>query len=60
MPNFKAKKIKTFDLPFEKNGVKLLWKAANENIILVFVQVEEQKFFLQIKKEQDGFIIKAF
>ena len=59
MPNFKAKKFKTFDLPFEKNGVKLLWKAANENIILVFVQVEEQKFFLQIKKEQDGFIIKA-
>ncbi|MCH5336100.1 MAG: tRNA (guanosine(46)-N7)-methyltransferase TrmB [Campylobacter sp.] len=59
MPNFKAKKLKKLDLPFEKDGVKLLWKAQNEKTILILVLIEEQKFFLQIKKEQDEFIIKA-
>lgn len=59
MPNFKARKIKKLALPFEKDGVKLLWKVEDGNVTLIFTLVEEQKFFLQIKKEQNEFIIKV-
>ncbi|MBS4313921.1 tRNA (guanosine(46)-N7)-methyltransferase TrmB [Campylobacter vulpis] len=59
MPNFKAKIIKELTLPFEKDGVSFLFKAENTNITLIFTQVLEQSFFLQIKKEKNTFIIKA-
>lgn len=59
MPNFKARKLKELILPFEKNGVKFVWKAYNDNVILVYTKVSEESFFLQIKKNPDNFVIKA-
>lgn len=59
MPNFKAKKLKELILPYEKNGTKFVWKAQNENVILVFTQVGDESFFLEIKKGKKAFIIKA-
>ncbi|TBR79454.1 tRNA (guanosine(46)-N7)-methyltransferase TrmB [Campylobacter novaezeelandiae] len=59
MPNFKAKSIKELTLPFCSNGVEFLWKAYNENVILIFTKVEEESFFLQVKQDNQFFIIKA-
>lgn len=59
MPNFKAKKLKELILPYEKNGIKFVWKAQNENVILVFTQVGDESFFLEIKKGKKAFVIKA-
>lgn len=59
MPNFKAKKLKELILPYEKNGTKFVWKAQNENVILVFTQVGDESFFLEIKKGKKAFVIKA-
>ncbi|EPN3899357.1 tRNA (guanosine(46)-N7)-methyltransferase TrmB [Campylobacter upsaliensis] len=59
MPNFKTKSIKKLTLPFEKDGVSFLFKAENASVTLIFTQLLEQSFFLQIKKEKNAFIIKA-
>ncbi|MCX2682459.1 tRNA (guanosine(46)-N7)-methyltransferase TrmB [Campylobacter sp. MIT 21-1685] len=59
MPNFKARELKKLLFPFEADGVSFLWKAENEKVILVFTCVEDEKFFLQVAKTKDEFIIKA-
>ncbi len=59
MPNFKAKRLKNLTLPFKKNEVSFLWEAKSENIRLVFTRVREAEFFLQIKSQNEEFIIKA-
>ena len=59
MPNFKCKNIKNIKLPFKKNGVEFLWSAKNDNIELLFTKVENENFFLQIKKNKFEFVIKG-
>jgi len=59
MPNFKAQILKELVLPFEKDSVCFLYKAENQKVILLLTQVENEKFFLQIKKEQNAFLIKG-
>ncbi|MBZ7939493.1 tRNA (guanosine(46)-N7)-methyltransferase TrmB [Campylobacter sp. W0014] len=60
MPNFKVKKIKELILPFKKDEVELEWMAENNNIILIYTKVNEESFFLQVKKEKDSsFVIKG-
>ncbi|TKX32030.1 tRNA (guanosine(46)-N7)-methyltransferase TrmB [Campylobacter estrildidarum] len=59
MPNFKVKKIKKLILPFRKDEVELEWMAENDNVILIYTKVNEESFFLQVKKEKDSFIIKG-
>ncbi|MBZ7969891.1 tRNA (guanosine(46)-N7)-methyltransferase TrmB [Campylobacter sp. RM3125] len=59
MPNFRVKKIKELILPFKKDEVELEWMAENNNVILIYTKVNEESFFLQIKKEENYFIIKG-
>ncbi|EOI1973134.1 tRNA (guanosine(46)-N7)-methyltransferase TrmB [Campylobacter jejuni] len=59
MPNFKNKKIKEINLPYSKDDVEFLWLAKNDNVSLIYTKVQEESFFLQIKKAQNGFVIKG-
>ncbi|EJQ9362141.1 tRNA (guanosine(46)-N7)-methyltransferase TrmB [Campylobacter jejuni] len=59
MPNFKSKKIKEINLPCSKDDVEFLWLAKNDNVSLIYTKVQEESFFLQIKKAQNGFVIKG-
>ena len=59
MPNFKSKKIKEINLPYNKDDVEFLWFAKNDNVSLIYTKVQEESFFLQIKKAQNGFVIKG-
>ncbi|EFP6788294.1 tRNA (guanosine(46)-N7)-methyltransferase TrmB [Campylobacter jejuni] len=59
MPNFKSKKIKEINLPYNKDDVEFLWLAKNDNVSLIYTKVQEESFFLQIKKAQNGFVIKG-
>ncbi|MBC5857513.1 tRNA (guanosine(46)-N7)-methyltransferase TrmB [Campylobacter jejuni] len=59
MPNFKSKKIKEINLPYIKDDVEFLWLAKNDNVNLIYTKVQEESFFLQIKKAQNGFVIKG-
>ncbi|AJC86118.1 tRNA (guanosine(46)-N7)-methyltransferase TrmB [Campylobacter sp. RM16704] len=51
MPNFKCKILKEIQLPFQKDGVEFLWLAKGENVNLLFTHVQQESFFLQIKKD---------
>jgi len=59
VPNFKSKKIKEINLPCSKDDVEFLWLAKNDNVSLIYTKVQEESFFLQIKKAQNGFVIKG-
>ncbi len=59
MPNFKSKKIQEINLPYSKDDVEFLWFAKNDNVSLIYTKVQEESFFLQIKKAQNGFVIKG-
>ncbi|HEG3340020.1 TPA: tRNA (guanosine(46)-N7)-methyltransferase TrmB [Campylobacter jejuni] len=59
MPNFKSKMIKEMNLPYSKDDVEFLWLAKNDNVSLIYTKVQEESFFLQIKKAQNGFVIKG-
>ncbi|EOG3956863.1 tRNA (guanosine(46)-N7)-methyltransferase TrmB [Campylobacter jejuni] len=59
MPNFKSKKIKEINLSYSKDDVEFLWLAKNDNVSLIYTKVQEESFFLQIKKAQNGFVIKG-
>ncbi|OIN33168.1 tRNA (guanosine(46)-N7)-methyltransferase TrmB [Campylobacter jejuni] len=59
MPNFKSKKIKEINLSYSKDNVEFLWLAKNDNVSLIYTKVQEESFFLQIKKAQNGFVIKG-
>ncbi|EAH7509317.1 tRNA (guanosine(46)-N7)-methyltransferase TrmB, partial [Campylobacter jejuni] len=59
MPNFKSKKIKEINLPYSKDDVEFLWLAKNDNVSLIYTKVQEESFFLQIKKAQNDFVIKG-
>ncbi|EGK8128295.1 tRNA (guanosine(46)-N7)-methyltransferase TrmB [Campylobacter lari] len=52
MPNFKCKILKEIQLPFEKDGVEFLWLAKGKNVDLLFTRINQEKFFLQIKKDE--------
>lgn len=59
MPNFKAKKLKALTFPFHKDGVRFLYKAENEKVMLILTQCPDESFFLQIKRDENGWLIKA-
>ena len=59
MPNFKTRKLKEIILPFEKDGVEFVWMAHNDNVNLIYTRVEEESFFLQIKKGENEFVVKV-
>ena len=59
MTNFKSKKIKEINLHCSKDDVEFLWLAKNDNVSLIYTKVQEESFFLQIKKAQNGFVIKG-
>ncbi|TQR33771.1 tRNA (guanosine(46)-N7)-methyltransferase TrmB [Campylobacter sp. MIT 99-7217] len=60
MPNFRCKELLDLNLPFEKDGVSFLWWAKNEHTCLIFTQVLNSSFFLQLSWDKQGFfIIKA-
>ncbi|MBX1495666.1 tRNA (guanosine(46)-N7)-methyltransferase TrmB [Campylobacter coli] len=59
MPNFKTRKLKEIILPFEKDGVEFVWMAHNNNVNLIYTRVEEESFFLQIKKGENEFVVKV-
>ncbi|AXP08258.1 tRNA (guanosine(46)-N7)-methyltransferase TrmB [Campylobacter hepaticus] len=59
MPNFKTKKIKNLILPYSRDEVEFLWCAQNDKISLIYTKVKEESFFLQIKKEQNAFVLKC-
>ncbi|EAB5248172.1 MULTISPECIES: tRNA (guanosine(46)-N7)-methyltransferase TrmB [Campylobacter] len=59
MPNFRSKNIKEMNLPYSKGDVEFLWLAKNDNVGLIYTKVQEESFFLQIKKAQNGFVIKG-
>ncbi|EMX9390411.1 tRNA (guanosine(46)-N7)-methyltransferase TrmB, partial [Campylobacter jejuni] len=42
-----------------KDDVEFLWLAKNDNVSLIYTKVQEESFFLQIKKAQNGFVIKG-
>ncbi len=50
--NFKSKKIKEINLPYSKDDVEFLWLAKNDNVSLIYTKVQEESFFLQIKKHK--------
>lgn len=47
------------NLPYSKDDVEFLWLAKNDNVSLIYTKVQEESFFLQIKKAQNGFVIKG-
>lgn len=47
------------NLPYSKDDVEFLWLAKNDNVGLIYTKVQEESFFLQIKKAQNGFVIKG-
>lgn len=47
------------NLPYSKDDVEFLWLAKNGNVSLIYTKVQEESFFLQIKKAQNGFVIKG-
>lgn len=47
------------NLPYSKDDVEFLWFAKNDNVSLIYTKVQEESFFLQIKKTQNGFVIKG-
>ncbi|NLY03461.1 MAG: tRNA (guanosine(46)-N7)-methyltransferase TrmB [Campylobacter sp.] len=59
MPNFIAKKISNFTLPFEKDGVKFLNFAKGRKVDFILVEVEEEQFFITFKSRKDEFVIKG-
>lgn len=59
MPNFKCKTIKQIVLPYTSNGVEFLWMANGENVDLIYTVFEKNCFFLQIKKDENAFLIKG-
>lgn len=59
MPNFKSKKIKELNLPYNKDEVQFLWLAKNDRVSLVYTKLGDESFFLQIKKAQNAFVIKG-
>nr|WP_207202688.1 tRNA (guanosine(46)-N7)-methyltransferase TrmB [Campylobacter jejuni] len=46
-------------MPCSKDDVEFLWLAKNDNVSLIYTKVQEESFFLQIKKAQNGFVIKG-
>nr|WP_251826898.1 tRNA (guanosine(46)-N7)-methyltransferase TrmB [Campylobacter jejuni] len=46
-------------MPCSKDDVEFLWLAKNGNVSLIYTKVQEESFFLQIKKAQNGFVIKG-
>nr|WP_202085252.1 tRNA (guanosine(46)-N7)-methyltransferase TrmB [Campylobacter jejuni] len=46
-------------MPYSKDDVEFLWLAKNDNVSLIYTKVQEESFFLQIKKAQNGFVIKG-
>ena len=59
MPNFKAKVLKPLNLPFVCDELEFSWVAENESVSLIYTKFKDENFFLQIKKNQNEFIIKA-
>lgn len=47
------------NLPYSKDDVEFLWLAKNDNVSLIYTKVQEESFFLQIKKAQNGFVVKG-
>lgn len=47
------------NLPYSKDDVEFLWLGKNDNVSLIYTKVQEESFFLQIKKAQNGFVIKG-
>lgn len=47
------------NLPYSKDDVEFLWLAKNDNVSLIYTKVQEESFFLQIKKAQNGCVIKG-
>lgn len=47
------------NLPYSKDDVEFLWLAKNDNVGLIYTKVQEESFFLQIKKAQNGFVVKG-
>nr|WP_158334096.1 tRNA (guanosine(46)-N7)-methyltransferase TrmB [Campylobacter bilis] len=46
-------------MPYYQDGLGFLWSAQNNNVSLVYTKIEEESFFLQIKRVAHGFIIKG-
>lgn len=59
MPNFKAKAINLPNLPHYNKNLAFYWQAYKNNSSLLFCRYLDEKFFLQIIKEKDFYIIKA-
>lgn len=65
MPNFRAKDIKNSPLPFSWAGVDFIaryasvYKQNESGDSLILAKTQNVRFFLQLKKFKDGYIIKA-
>ncbi len=59
MPNILLSKIEKFDYPFTDGDYNFLTSAKSKHGELVLVSFKDKKFFLQIKKRENGYLVKA-
>lgn len=59
MPNFRAKKVKDLNFPFQKDGVEFLDFAKGRNLDLIYTKSLGNEFFLVLKNSGDKYIIKG-
>lgn len=59
MPNFVAKSINSPKFPFFCEDVSFLWLAKSKFDDIVLAKVENEEFFITIKKREHNFVIKG-
>lgn len=59
MPNFVATFINESSFPFYKDEVHFLWSAKSKFDTIVLTEVENDLFFITIKKRKNDFVIKG-
>lgn len=60
MPNIQTESFPDFNLPFSKDGYNFLYQTrVNGSRKLLMVQYEDKKFFLEIIKRENNYLIRA-
>ncbi len=60
MPNFQANSLTLPDFPAEFGDTKFIYKAISKSgEILIYTVYKDEKFFIQLKKRRDGYLVKG-
>lgn len=59
MPNFKAKTLSLPTLPFKQANICFEYLLSKDDHSLLYTTVEDESFFILIKKNKEGYIIKG-